>query len=84
MKFLAWIERLFGEHKFARRALLFWAMGIITYTVVKFFEIAKEIASPASVIIAILGLLSVAASLYPHYRSTEGKVIPPKKEKDSG
>jgi hypothetical protein len=47
------------------RFTLFWAMAVITFTVWRFFkQIADIQASQATVIVAIIGLLSIAINLY--------------------
>lgn len=59
-----WLSRLFEEHKLARRFALFWAMSLITYTVVSFVEYAPHIIGADKVFIAIIGILSVVIGFY--------------------
>ena len=67
-----YIMTLFDHHKLARRILLFWLMGLITYTVVTFFGKVNYISGPVSgVIIAILGLLSVGTAMYQRSRGND-------------
>lgn len=64
-RFLQWVDTLFNEHKFARRFTLFWAMALITYSVWEFFhQYGAANQSHATVIVAIIGLLTVAIGLY--------------------
>jgi hypothetical protein len=66
------INALFEKYKFARRSALYWAMGLITYSVLRFFDLIEKVGAPqASVIVAIIGLLSVVIGLYNKHRSQD-------------
>jgi len=69
-----YIRILFDECKFARRFSLFWAMGLVTYVVVSFFERPDFMEAPqASVVIAFVGVLTTVIGFYQWHRSKDLK-----------
>lgn len=65
------IKALFEEYKFARRFALFWAIGLITFTVIEFFEMNQVETPHATVIVAIIGILSAVIGFYQWHRSND-------------
>ena len=64
-----WVRVLFEEYKFSRRFALFWAMGLITYSVLRFFELTDKVDTPhATVIVAIIGVLATVIAFYQWHR----------------
>lgn len=69
---LEFIRLLFEEYKFARRALLVWAMGLITYCVVKVFENLALINKDVSLfLVAVVGLLTIVLTFYQRSRERD-------------
>lgn len=61
------IERLFNRHRLVRRLALLWACWLITVTVMRVtaIEALPLVTAPvASVVAAVIGLLSVVIGLY--------------------
>jgi len=54
----AWVERLFKKHKFVRRSVIFWSMGIITYIVVERPDMTT------GSFVAVVGLFATSIGLY--------------------
>ena len=71
MKLGPWIRVLFEDYKFARRFALFWAMALITCTVVEFFQMDEVGAPHATVIVAIIGILATVIAFYQWHRSKD-------------
>lgn len=68
-RFGAFIRVLFEDYKFARRFALFWAIWLITYSVLRFFERTQVIDTPhATVIVAIIGILATVIGFYQWHR----------------
>lgn len=65
------IRALFEDYKFARRFALFWAIGLITYSVLRFFEMPKVDAPHATVIVSIIGILATVIAFYQAHRSKD-------------
>lgn len=71
---LDFIGLLFEKYKLARRLLLVWAAGLITYSLVEFWKHLEHISDPAArVIIAVLGLLTVVIGFYQWSRERDAK-----------
>lgn len=52
-----WVERLFSKHKFMRRSVMYWSMGIITYIVVERPDMATgSFVAIASIFATSIGL----------------------------
>lgn len=64
-----WVRVLFEEYKFSRRFALFWAMGLITYSVLRFFELIDKIDTPGLVLVAIIGVLATVIGFYQWHRA---------------
>ena len=71
MKLGPWIRVLFEDYKFARRFALFWAIGVITYAVLKFFGMGAVSEHQATVIVAIIGILATVVAFYQWHRSND-------------
>lgn len=63
------IRALFEDYKFSRRFALFWAMGLITYSVLRFFELIDKIDTPGLVLVAIIGVLATVIGFYQWHRA---------------
>ena len=61
------IEKLFSEHKFVRRSVIFWSMGIITYIVVERPDMTT------GSFVAIVGVFATAIGLYQWDKTFGGK-----------
>jgi uncharacterized membrane protein HdeD (DUF308 family) len=61
---LDFVERLFNEHKLVRRLLLLWVVWFITKTIDQFFALPEHAEHTASVVIAVVGLLTIVIGLY--------------------
>lgn len=70
--FFGYVNELFEEHKLARRSVLYWALAVVTFTVVMFFRnIDKVGAAQATVITGIIGLVSTCIVFYQWSRDKE-------------
>ena len=64
-QFSSWLNRLFNKHLFVRRALVLWAMVLITIVIFKVLDTMTTIdAATASVITAIIGILATVTGFY--------------------
>lgn len=64
------IKVAFEDYKAVRRISMVWAWWLITYTVLEFFDNLKDVTAPvATVITAIIGILTVVVGLYHRDRS---------------
>lgn len=73
---MTWIDRLWNEHKFARRAVLVWACWLITVVVLRVTkpEVLGHISAPvASVVAAVIGILATVIAFYQWSRQNEDK-----------
>jgi len=62
---LAWIDRLFTEHQFMRRFVLFWAMGMITWlTWWLFFERGNMTMDERYAYLGVVGMFATAVGMY--------------------
>lgn len=61
---LDFVGKLFEEYKAARRLLLIWAVVMITYTINLFWANISKFPQPSTVVVAILGLLTVVLGFY--------------------
>lgn len=52
------IERVFNRHKFVRRAVIFWSMGLITYIVLNHPDMNS------TNFMGVIGLMATAIGLY--------------------
>lgn len=68
---LKFIDKLFNQHKIARRAALTWAMSIITITILAFLEMAPKLPGADKVFIAIIGILATVIAFYQWSRSND-------------
>lgn len=65
---------LLEKHKLVRRVLLVWACWLISYTVINFFEHYEDTSSVnATVITAIIGILTVVIGFYQSHRRDDDK-----------
>ena len=62
-----WIERLFTKHKLVRRSVIFWSMGIITYSVVERPDMTT------GSFVAVVGVFATAIGLYQWDKTFGGK-----------
>jgi hypothetical protein len=66
---------LFEKHMFARRFALFWSMGLITYTVVGFFEHFDSVGgSQLAFMTAVIGILTTVVNFYGKYRGEKDDI----------
>lgn len=73
--FLAFMDRLFNDHRVVRRSLVFWAMGIITYTVYQFFENFTMYSDMHFAVIGgIFAFLTAVIALYQWDRARDSSV----------
>jgi hypothetical protein len=67
-------DKLFNEHKLARRLLLLWACWLITVVVLRATDLAviDKITGPAATIVTgVIGILTIVISLYQWSRQRE-------------
>lgn len=55
---MAWLDRLFNQHKFVRRFCLLWAMGLTTWATFNAGELET------GEFVAVVGLVSTAIGFY--------------------
>lgn len=68
------IERLFEKHKLVRRLLVFWAVGLITWVVLKTFsDLTLLTAAVATALATITALLTAVLGFYQWSRQNEDK-----------
>lgn len=73
-KFGKWVECLFEEHKLVRRLLVFWAVTLISWVILRVIPIVNEInAASASMISAIIGILATVTGFYIRSRELDDK-----------
>lgn len=66
------IERLFNEHKFARRFALFWAIWLITLVVLRVTEKVTEInGHVATIVLGVIGILATVIGFYQWSRQND-------------
>lgn len=70
---MKWLSDLFEKHRAARRIALFWAIGLITVTVMRFLEMAPSLDGADKVFIAIIGILSVVVGFYQKGRNDDDR-----------
>lgn len=69
---LGWLDRLFNQHKFARRFSLFWSMCLITYIAMAYVGKMGELNSTdATVILGFIGILATVIGFYQWHRSKD-------------
>ena len=68
---LTFIGRLFEEYKLARRALLIWALVMITISINRFWAQIASFPDPGKVVIVIIGLLSIVIGFYQWSRGND-------------
>lgn len=62
---LAWLGKMYEQHKFARRFTLHWSQFLITYSVLKFWEFHAAMGEwQSTIILAIIGLQTISIGLY--------------------
>lgn len=67
-----WIERLFNEHMLVRRFMVFWAISLITYVILKVFVNPETISTPAAVALgSVVGLLTTVLAFYVRSRQLD-------------
>jgi hypothetical protein len=69
-----WIDRLFNEHKFARRFALFWCMGTVTLVAVRVTnpDVMPLVSTAvASVLVALVGLCGTVMAFYEKHRGQD-------------
>ena len=68
------MKKKFPDNKFFRRLALVWAMGLITWTVVRVFARAPNIsAGTATALATVVGILTVVVGFYQWSRQQEDK-----------
>ena len=68
------INALFNRHKLVRRLLLVWAVWLITTVVLAFIEKMGSIqTADATVIVAVIGILTTVLALYQATRHREDR-----------
>ena len=73
-----WIDRLFNQHKLVRRLLVFWAIGLITAVVVVFMHKMGSIqTADATVIVSVVGLMSLVLGFYQWSRDKDDRDVRP-------
>lgn len=73
---LAYLDRLFNRNRFFRRALLAWACWLITVVVLRVTEVEaldKINGAVATVVTAIIGILTTVIAFYQWSRRHEGR-----------
>lgn len=71
---MSWLERLFNKHKLVRRLLLAWAVWLITTVVLAFIDHMGSIqTADATVIVAVIGILTTVLALYQHTRAKDDR-----------
>jgi len=69
-----WVSDLFEKHKLVRRAALVWACGLITIVVLRVTDPAVFVqvnAAGATIVTAVVGILTAVISLYQWCRSKD-------------
>ncbi len=67
---LDWMCRLFEEHHFMRRFVLFWAMALITVLSIYLFIVRGGMTdAEARALLGIIGMFATAVGLYTWQRS---------------
>ena len=70
--FLNWIDDLFNKHKFVRRALVLWAIYLITMvTFIVFEDVTKITPAVVTALGTITALLTAVLGLYQWSRNKE-------------
>lgn len=60
-----WLKRMVEEHKLVRRLALLWGFVIVTWCLMGFWDRLAEINSAhATVLVAVIGLVSVVTGFY--------------------
>ena len=59
-----WIDRLFNQHKFARRFLLFWAIIMSTAAVWWSMLHPEQADKISDIILGVLGLIATVTAFY--------------------
>lgn len=68
------IYKMVEEHKFFRRSVLIWSMGLITYCTIQVFDkIGKLTAADAAVFSTVVGLLTITIGFYQWSRGNDHK-----------
>ncbi len=68
------VELLFEKHKLVRRMLVFWAVGLITWVVLKTFsDLTLLTAAVATALATITALLTAVLGFYQWSRTHEDK-----------
>ena len=62
--FIENIKAACNQHKLVRRLLLLWAMVMITITLERFWDNLASFANPTTVVLAVIGLLSIVLGFY--------------------
>lgn len=66
------IDNFFNKHRGARRLLLLWAVGLITYATHALFSDISAITAPAKdAYIVVTGLLTIVLAQYQHHRGKD-------------
>lgn len=71
------VKSLFEEHKAARRVTLFWAIWLISVVVLRVTDpevIPTITAAAATVITAIIGILTTVIAFYQWHRNSDNKI----------
>ena len=75
---LGFIDRLFNKHKLVRRSIVVWAIWAVSYTLIAILDpkggdsiLLHMTTSGASVVIAIIGILTTAIGYYKYSRDKE-------------
>ena len=62
---LDWIDRLFQKYQFMRRAIVLWAMWLITVVALRATnDMSTATASGAAIVGSVVGILTVAIGMY--------------------
>ena len=68
---LDWIDRLFKEHRFMRRFVVFWMLALLTGATYQVFWMYKT--GMSAEYVALTGLLAVCFGFYQYLRDREGQ-----------
>lgn len=68
-RFNNWVVRLFNKHMIVRRIMVFWAMALITYVILRTFEDLTLITPTVTTALSIVtGLLATVIGFYNYQR----------------
>lgn len=69
-----WVARLFNEHMFVRRFLVFWAASLITWVIITVFsDLDKINGHVVTALSIVVGLLATTIAFYKWQRNQDHK-----------